>query len=271
MLKALIHGKLSREQENMEDILTSNVFGALAYIPPQDGLFPFLGQAREHGKQKLGQVLDFSRLRLEKTEFWPYWSSETGKGCEPDVVFALVGEGGKRYLVLVEAKFRSGKSSVASDEFEFPVDQLAREWDNLVIRARAEKAEPYLIYLTADFALPLESVKEAVEEYSEKRRFGAPRIYWLSWTHLTAFVQRDEPVCRDLYAMLDRLGLKSFQGVYPPDGFPRRWTFTPPRLKFQWDIVTDVPDGLGWRFQQNFQNWLDRLPDIENIRWEFSR
>ena len=32
MIEALLHGKLSCKQENMEDILTSNVFGMLQYF-----------------------------------------------------------------------------------------------------------------------------------------------------------------------------------------------------------------------------------------------
>ena len=45
MIEALLRGKLSREQENMEDVLTSNVFGMLQYVAPESGLFPFLAQA----------------------------------------------------------------------------------------------------------------------------------------------------------------------------------------------------------------------------------
>ena len=45
MIEALLRGKLSREQENMEDVLTSNVFGMLQYVAPELGLFPFLARA----------------------------------------------------------------------------------------------------------------------------------------------------------------------------------------------------------------------------------
>ncbi len=42
MIPALLHGKLSREQENMEDILTSIVFGVLKHLPPELILLPWL-------------------------------------------------------------------------------------------------------------------------------------------------------------------------------------------------------------------------------------
>ena len=45
MLQALLRGKLSRVQENMEDVLTSTVFGLLRYFPVQSGLWPFLSHA----------------------------------------------------------------------------------------------------------------------------------------------------------------------------------------------------------------------------------
>jgi hypothetical protein len=40
--------------------------------------------------------------------------------------------------------------SEANDK-EAPKDQLAREWDNLVLKANQEHAKPILLYVTADF------------------------------------------------------------------------------------------------------------------------
>ncbi len=54
MLAAQIHGKLKREEEYLEDLLTSNVFGSIQYIPPEDGLVPILSAAeRVDGSQPL--------------------------------------------------------------------------------------------------------------------------------------------------------------------------------------------------------------------------
>ena len=38
-------GNLSRDQENMEDIPTCNVFGLMKYFPPSQALIPFLKHA----------------------------------------------------------------------------------------------------------------------------------------------------------------------------------------------------------------------------------
>ena len=85
MLEALLHGKLSREQENMEDILTSNVFGLLRYLPPSDGLLQFLGMGRmRDGRQPLANLPEDTTAEYE---FWP-WIKESGNGCEPDVLLS---------------------------------------------------------------------------------------------------------------------------------------------------------------------------------------
>jgi hypothetical protein len=46
MMPALLHGKLSKEQQNMEDVLTSTVFGLLEYVDSNEGVLPFLSRAR---------------------------------------------------------------------------------------------------------------------------------------------------------------------------------------------------------------------------------
>ena len=54
MLQAILKGKLSREQENMEDVLTSNVFGLLRYVQPQEGILKYLWLAEDNeGNQPL--------------------------------------------------------------------------------------------------------------------------------------------------------------------------------------------------------------------------
>ena len=52
---------------------------------------------------------------------------------------------GTKTIILVEAKYKSGKSSEA-DDGEKPNDQLAREWDNLSVLARRKDLVPILIY-----------------------------------------------------------------------------------------------------------------------------
>ena len=42
LLQAQLRGKLTREEEDMEDLLTSNVFGSIKYVTPEEGLLQLL-------------------------------------------------------------------------------------------------------------------------------------------------------------------------------------------------------------------------------------
>jgi hypothetical protein len=111
MLRALIHSKLSRDQENMEDILTSNVFGTLRYLSTAEVILSFLAKASTlNGDFPLAGLSARSKVDFE---FWPWLTAPSCAGCEPDVLLRVDSPAGGKYLVLIEAKYRSGKSSKA--------------------------------------------------------------------------------------------------------------------------------------------------------------
>src|SRR6185503_15550538 len=91
MYLAEIHGKLSRDNENKEDILASNVFSFFKYANRKIFLFALI--------RMLG--LHISELDAAQAEFrfWPTFEDNT----EPDLVL-LIG----KYYLLFEAKYRSG-------------------------------------------------------------------------------------------------------------------------------------------------------------------
>jgi len=130
MLQALLRGKLSRDHEQIEDILTSNVFGLLRYDDPELTL-AFLSRATlPDGKRALDSFLLQSAGISIRWEFWPWWPAAAGcSACEPDVVITLESPDRPRIYVLIEAKLNAAKSSLA-DERPFPSDQLAREWSS---------------------------------------------------------------------------------------------------------------------------------------------
>jgi len=109
MLQALLYGKLSQEQENLEDLLTSSVFGILEYLPPATGLIPILQLAR-FSDGSVDSVFFTMGLQILKIEFWPTYSVEAGS-TEPDVVIWAQEPSGQRHIVLVEVKLWSSKSS----------------------------------------------------------------------------------------------------------------------------------------------------------------
>src|ERR1039458_2574240 len=116
MLQALLRGKLSRDHEQIEDILTSNVFGLLKYSDPRITL-DFLERARLlNGERPWDRSIFGSSGVSIDWDFWPWWAEARCIGCEPDVVLTLQGQCNVRLLVLIEAKLYAGKSSFAEPE-----------------------------------------------------------------------------------------------------------------------------------------------------------
>jgi len=248
MLEAILRGKLSREQANMEDILTSNVFGLLKYLPLQEGLFPFLRQATTpENKRPLEDIQG-----NVKYEFWPLWSSGLAKErkCEPDVVIRVTTPE-RKVAVLVEAKFLRGKSSVADEREDAPPnDQLAREWGYL-LRKEEKAAQHVLVYLTADVCMPQDEIAASIKAYCDKQPDSpGPVIAWLSWRHLVKVVeQSDDPIRCDLKKLLERMGLFFYRGITEVYPLPADvWAFVAPSPGFDWGAGV-VSDPLPWRFQ----------------------
>lgn len=248
MLQAILRGKLSREQENMEDVLTSNVFGLLRYVPPHEGLLPLLSRAESVDESfPLAPRLadDEIEVRTDDYEFWPRWTN-----CEPDVVIRIRPPSGRQLLVLVEAKYKSGKSSKADEENEDPSDQLAREWGNLV-RVAGEDAEPFLIYLTASIGFPKSDIEASIREYRQKRPMdsGPPQILALSWRQVPELFRGSaNPILRDLCALSDRLRLRYFHGVHAPAGHQKwSWRYNP--LPARWTRQSEAT-AIKWRFRR---------------------
>lgn len=249
MLQALLKGKLSREQENMEDILTSNVFGLLKYVQPEDGILNYLSLAEDgDGKRPLEFLSFLSEVPHDSIEyeFWPWWEEPNCYGCEPDVAIKLEIPGKQDLLVLVEAKYLSGKSSEADEVDDTPTDQLAREWGNLRAKANTSDVRPVLVYLTAHYAYPYQDINDAISEFQEKRPDDAtPVIYWLSWRHLYTVCESSHlPVLNDIKLLLDRLGLTFFDGI-ALDYVNVLWSFD---VVFDWRAITAFQK-INWRLK----------------------
>ena len=203
----------------MEDILTSNVFGLLSYVQPQDGILEFLSFAEDKGGKPLKYLSSLSDAHHKSIEidytFWQRWKEPDRKGCEPDVVISLEIPDGDNLLILIEAKYLSGKSSEADEANEKPNDQLAKEWDYLSVRAGGLNKKPILIYLTKHYAYPHQEIEEAINDYKNKTPGATePVIYWLSWRCLYNVCEdTNNPILKDLRRLLKRLNLKFFDGV----------------------------------------------------------
>jgi hypothetical protein len=245
LLQALLRGKLSRDHENIEDILTSNVFGLLKYSHPSL-IFKVLSQAQFiDGQLAWDNVALISRsdVKVKNWQFWPWWAEIGCRPCEPDVVFRVEIPGLPPTEVLIEAKLNAGKSSDSDDGLQ-PNDQLAREWDNLRIRAVSSGSRPLLIYLTSHFSMPRAEIEASILEFERKRGTKA-EIAWLSWRaiHHTLAASCTDPIQSDLHDLLERMGLTQFHGVarvIPQQIF---WRFE--ARNAVWSVK---PFSLHWRF-----------------------
>ncbi len=221
MFIAQLRGKLSRPEEDMEDLLTSNVFGIWRYLPPTLGLVQFLGTAKRVDGKELAVPSDVSVANLE---FWPRLDYPDAKGAEPDVLISYSDNDDTKCLVMVEAKYKSGKSSFADYADKRPNDQLAREMQSLHLLARREGTDRYaLVYVTAHTTMPRNDVQEAVEELLDKAsEAGTDRFYWTTWRYLPRILAEAQSTSEDSIAkslladlreLLEGMGLTFYQGI----------------------------------------------------------
>ena len=97
MLQALLKGKLTRKEENLEDLLTSNVFGSIEYVPIEDGLLPLL----KNCQNKRGEPLFAETPKVKEVhyQFWPWLNEVKNSGCEPKLL--------KNRIKLIKKRFKS--------------------------------------------------------------------------------------------------------------------------------------------------------------------
>lgn len=182
MTIAEIHGKISEAgtnlSERMEDLLTSDIFGSMRYLPAEKALTPFLHTA----KSFRGNTLTISdKIVRVHYSFWPWLKSPRRIPCEPDVAIGLQTEDNYVHLVLVEAKYYSGLSS-EEDEREEPNDQLARELDNLDVVSVAtlgwnpqlDIASRRLLFITQHMGIPRDLLAQSLAEYTRDTASNAP-------------------------------------------------------------------------------------------------
>jgi len=248
MIEALLEGKLSEEQENMEDVLTSMVFGAFRREKAASGLLPFICLAEPcEGSIPLPNEYIHCTAKYDDYEFWPRWPTYGNvAACEPDLVIEINIPNSKNILLLIEVKYQSGKSSEASTQ-ELIMDQLAKEWLHLCKRAETCECMPWLIYLTADIACPRKDIENAIKEINEKGPKGDKSlkldISWLSWRCLSELFDSDSDdsastALKDISKLVRYLGLNYYKGVSGHSSLPESYfRFDRPFTNFQWQYA----------------------------------
>jgi len=196
MYLAEIHGKLSKDNENKEDILTSNVFSFFKYAPRQIFLRNLL--------KDLGIVISDKEAKDAEFIFWHRFKDNT----EPDLVL-LAGD----YYLLIEAKYFSGFGA----KTELTESQLLREIEGGMLEAKNLGLKFKLIAITADYSYKESKFNEIPKEFMTD-------FIWTNWQKVTLLVAdilearatidfETRLMAQDLYDLLIRKGLRSFQGL----------------------------------------------------------
>lgn len=196
MYLAEIHGKLSRENENKEDILTSNVFSFFKYTDRSIFLYRFL--------RSLNLKIAIEDAINAEFNFWPTYVD----GTEPDLVI-LVGT----YYLLVEAKYSSGfgQGTLTTKH------QLVREILGGMYEAKSLDKEFKIIAVTAHYYKPFDIAKDIPSEFH-------PCFQWTNWQSIAFFINQtleSNPrmpaemwlLANDLYRLLVKKNLRNFEGI----------------------------------------------------------
>jgi len=237
----------------MEDLLTSNVFGMFSYLEPHQGLLQFVETARSLGGVPLPRLAEVDTARFE---FWR-WLEKDGVCAQPDVLIEMKMTNGDRQVLLVESKYRSGKSSVVTTEETMLTDQLAREMFLLRAYAKESGKDYALLYVTAHTKMPKNEIHEAIDEL-EREEAGLPdgdKFYWTSWRELPRVLAPVIPsldvlggaMLSDLIIIIQRMELVYFSGIQSKGRWlgSDNWRFrkTPVQFKWQLDFETNYSFG----------------------------
>lgn len=196
MFAAELGGKLPSGVRQLEDILTSYVFGFLRYSARSVYLSGFLNEV-------IGLEVTHDQARAAEFRFWPTLPD----GTEPDVV-VVVGA----YYVLFEAKLFAPFDQ--GSEARLP--QLVREAEGGKAEADREGKTFVLAAVTNDSCCTSE-------------RFvgldgACTSIHWINWQRIAQIVLRvleqqmhaapDYEFARDLLALLDARHLRGYRGFH---------------------------------------------------------
>ncbi|MFB5281806.1 hypothetical protein [Peribacillus sp. Hz7] len=262
MFVAELKGKIPSELQNYEDILTSSVIGVFQYLSSP----LYIQSVLESCVNVNGTHLTFNSPFKECSYiFWPKLESS-----EPDVLLHVRDENNMEYLICIEAKYWSDKSSSEDQSIDIKDrtnrqrDQLAREIEDIhkdsclcFLNINKNKLNNIiLIYLTNHTYLPSQEILESVQ-YVQGVSFPKDQLYWLSWrdfhnriNKIKEFQTRqDSKLLYDLKRLLERKGLQSFNGFQHQVKFSAQINFT----------YSTTLDSYSW----------NKLKDVKKLKWNY--
>lgn len=251
LIQAVLAGK-SCGYEYTEDILTSIIFGTLKYLRPDQILIPFIESAFLYNEKRttLGQMLNSEGIELRcyheiEYVFWP----RNNIYGEPDIILLFKNHihGLDDYLLVVEAKFKSGKSGTEEN------DQLVRYYD-AIINDIENFSEPcvsgfkgkkgHIVYLTE--AEAYSDISASSKLLANKYDKIKDQLFHLRWHQLYKTFETMKEFCPstekaivdDLMKYLEKLGLRDFSGIsFPSESLNEEFSLSGP--VFYRDKLTD--------------------------------
>lgn len=262
MLIAELEGKIPSKLKNSEDLLTSSVFGILKYLSSPH----YLQSILQSSFNASGTNLTFNNeFTLCKYVFWPRLNTS-----EPDLLLHLTDTNGSEYIICIEAKYYSGKSSEEDTSIEIENrnnsqrDQLAREVEDIhtnfcinLLNANKDKLQKQLlIYLTNDSVFPFESIEKSQQHIQINS--SKLDIYWLSWSNIYLTLKnihdykttQDALLLDDLKRFLEHKGLGTF------NGFTQNFKKVP-LIKLDYTTSKDT-----------FNAWINLL-EVKTVDWKY--
>ena len=242
MTHAILKGKLrsasSQINEQLEDLLTSEIFSRLRYLDLEVGLLPILNRVQNVANKQTGLPIQSKINSTDDFTFWPRLTLKSGKVVEPDLIIKLETECNKKIVIVVECKHRSGKSGVIIPEDQeidgyesTPKDQLVKEL--LVANEHYPEAKVFLIYLTGHAILPESDIDESVNSIKDFEGMNGTyfydSVYWIGWKEIWNILseQRDKfshkrvisIIIEDITNLLEYHGYRYFEGITGPSEY----------------------------------------------------
>lgn len=230
IIQAVLRSK-SLGYEYSEDILTSTVFGTLKYLDKNNALIAFIENDFQYDENR---TTLWERLKEKDIELrcyqeleYIFWANHPKYG-EPDLMLLFSNHvyGCDDLLLIIEAKFKSGKSGINEN------DQLARYFDavykdienfsdDAISNFKGKKG--YVIYLTELEACSEISASSLIIQ--TKHNGMRERVFHLRWHQLYQIFEKryssysyyEKLIVNDLMRYLEKLGLRDFSGFSLPE------------------------------------------------------
>ena len=202
MFEAELNGKDSTitKYKDMEDVLTSNVFGTLKNIDNY-----FLNFILKHNFD-----LDANNDDLI-INFWKRYDENIDRNCEPDVIISS-----NKFILFIEAKYGSEFGEDKGNTSRKIENQLVREYDTLCSLCEVNQ-HSYLLIITSDLSEPIEKIKTQFHPNSVPET-----VKWTSWQKINTGLKlslHEYNKCKfsakwiiQLCELLDKKNLNEFSG-----------------------------------------------------------